>query len=368
MTVVPLPIHEQPVAKSHLAPALVELASGVDALYLSGRANLPEALLAALEDHRTLAEAGSVPVAFDLGGESYSLSPRSWGHYRYCLDHPDGRVGFTPSAHLPPIRVQPRSAYLHTVGPLAAVDHMATILSAVCGEVRFNVSRMDLYADFANWDLSADDRIRFVCRASSLRTYEEEGRLTGFEFGRRASKTVTARVYDKTADVARTGAAWWLDVWDRRQQTTGPVHRVEFEVSREGLAQFGLSSPDATLAAVGDIWRYCTTDWLTHRSPTGDSNRSRWPSSPEWTCVQQARLVQRTVGAERIKSRLRCTSLRSIMPGLTGYAVTYAALVGTTGIDDTMASLGRRLHLDELVRGEPLSQRIHRRRLEGPHR
>lgn len=76
MTVVPSPIHEQPVAKSHLAPALVELASGVDALYLSGRANLPEALLAALEDHRALAEAGSVPVAFDLGGESYSLSPR----------------------------------------------------------------------------------------------------------------------------------------------------------------------------------------------------------------------------------------------------------------------------------------------------
>lgn len=51
-----------------------------------------------------------MPIPVELGGESYAMSPRGWGHYRYCLDHPDGRVGFSSSEHLPAMRIQPRSS------------------------------------------------------------------------------------------------------------------------------------------------------------------------------------------------------------------------------------------------------------------
>lgn len=357
------PNDRDPVASLHLAP-LIELASGVDALYLSGSASVPDELLAELEHHRGLAEAESLPVPFELGGECFGVTPRAWGHYRYCLEHPHGRVGFSTSKHLPAIRIQPRSAYLHTVGPAEAVARFARTLSTACDDVTLNVSRLDLYADFDGWDLGTEDRSRFRCRASSVRTYEVGGRLTGFEFGRRSSKTITARVYDKTADVARTGAAWWFDLWQQAAPLSGPVRRVEFELNRACLTQFGVWSPDKALAAVGDIWRYCTTEWLTHRSPTADTNVARWPTSAEWTSVQQARLAQRTIGAERIKGQLRCRSLRTLMPGLTGYVVSFAALSGTTGIDDTMAALGHRLNLEEMATGVSVSERIRRRKLE----
>ena len=202
----------------------------------------------------------------------------------------------------------------------------------------FSVSRIDLYVDLEGWGVGIEDRIRFVCRAGSVRTYEEENQFTGFEFGRRSTKTVCARIYDKTADVARTGADWWFDVW-QRDNGTGPVIRVELEFNREGLDQFGLSGIDETLAAVGDLWRYGTEEWLTHRSPTSDSNRARWPVSAPWTCVQKATLSQRAIGVERVSRQQRAGSLRRMTPALVGYLAAFAALHGTTGIDDTVANL-----------------------------
>ena len=74
------------------------------------------------------------------------------------------------------------------VGVAGAVSRFARTLGAECGPVAFSVSRLDLYADFTGWNLEATDRNRFVCRADSVRTYKTEGHLTGFEFGRRATR------------------------------------------------------------------------------------------------------------------------------------------------------------------------------------
>jgi hypothetical protein len=318
----PPPRSDLSVAHSHLDPPPVELASGIDALYLSGRTALPLPFLDRLEETRKLAEMASATISFDLGGESFAMSPHAFGRYRYCLDHADGRVGISPSQQLPAIRVQPRSSFLHAVGPAAAVARFQRVLEAECDEVFFHVSRIDLYVDVHGWDIGVDDRTRFICRAGSVRTYEEENRFTGFEFGRRSTKTVCARIYDKTADVARTGADWWFDVW-QRDGTSGPVIRVELEWNREGLAQFGLTGVDDTLAAVGDLWRYGTGEWLTHRSPTTDTNRARWPVSPEWTCVQDATLAHHAIGAERVSRKVRSGSLRRLTPALVGYLVAF---------------------------------------------
>lgn len=146
------------------------------------------------------------------------------------------------------------------------------------------------------------------------------------------------------------------------------MHRVEFEVNREGLGQFSLLGADETLRAVGDVWAYCTCQWLTHPSPIDDANRARWPFSPEWRCVQEARLTQHRIGAERISAGLRCGSLRKLTPGLTGYLVSFAALSGTSGIDDTVAAVGHHLRRDEAARGMSFSERVRMRRLQGRYR
>lgn len=75
MTTVPL------FGNQRLMPEPVELASGVDALYLSDCTALPLPLLDRLEKSRTLAELTSVSVPFDLGAVSFRVAP-------YAFDRP----------------------------------------------------------------------------------------------------------------------------------------------------------------------------------------------------------------------------------------------------------------------------------------
>ena len=112
------------------------------------------------------------------------------------------RVGFSTSRHLPTVRVQPRSEFLHALGPEAAVATLHDVLSPELRQLRLWVNRVDLFADWQGWDLTLDDAHRFVCRADARRTYEVAGTLTGFEFGSRTTKTFMARLYDKTAELA----------------------------------------------------------------------------------------------------------------------------------------------------------------------
>ena len=349
------PSSNQLVANMRVAPEpLRELASGVDALYLSARAELSGRFLAHLEDGREWAEEVKRAAPCQIGQVFFGIAPHGWGKYRFCLDHPMARIGFTTSRYLPTVRIQPRAEYLHAIGPRAVVDLLQEVLGPDVGELHFGVSRVDLFADWQGWSLGADDAHRFVCRADARRTYEVGGSLTGFEFGTRKTKTLSARLYDKTAEVAAKGAGWWLEVWGDRYAPDRPVHRIEFEVGRQGLTEFDLDTPAQVLDAAGDLWSYATTEWLTFRSPTSDRTRSRWPISSEWQQVQQANLSHRGVPIERLRSARRTTSIAKLLPGLTGYLASFGALVGTVGIDDTVGAVGHHLHNYEVISRTPL--------------
>ena len=217
---------------------------------------------------------------------------------------------------------------------------MHELLDAELGRLRFWVNRVDLFADWQGWHLALEDAQRFVCRADARRTYEVAGTLTGFEFGSRKTNTFLARLYDKTADMAAKDNGWWPEVWGDRYVPGTPVHRLEFEIGRQGLVEFDLNTPDQVLAATGDLWAYATGEWLTYRSPTADQTRSRWPLAPEWRQVQRATLGHRAVGVERLRLTRRSASIEKLLPGLTGYLASLGALIGTEGIDDTFGPSG----------------------------
>lgn len=101
--------------ESH-AGGLVRLASGVDALYLSGRCELAEGALDRLAEAKAKAAAGYV-TEFQVGGVPFAVSPHGFGRYTYRLEHQRGLIGITGSANLPAFRVQPLSTALHEMGP-----------------------------------------------------------------------------------------------------------------------------------------------------------------------------------------------------------------------------------------------------------
>jgi hypothetical protein len=348
----------------HPSGPLRELASGVDAPYLSGHCELSTELTERLVRAREIAEAVHQPLPFTLGGLTFGLAPHGWQRYRYLLCHETGRIGFSTSGHLPAVRVQPKAELLHAVGPAATVAGYQHLLATDCKDLRFSVNRVDLFSDWQGWALDETHRRRFSCRAGALRSFEEGGAFRGFEFGCRSTKTLTARIYDKSAEIAHSGADWWTAIWGERHVLGVPVHRVEFEIGRKAITDFNLDTPPQVLAAAGDIWRYATGEWLTYRLPAAGTNRSRRPVAPEWLQVQQASLADEPVGIDRVAAGRRSGSLRRLFPGLAGYLAGFAVAVGTEGIEDTLVALDRQLRNDEIARRVPFPERIKRRRAE----
>jgi hypothetical protein len=318
---------------------LVELASGVDALYMSGQGDVSLSLLEDLATARAAAEVTDEPVLLGLGDLSFVVKPRSLGRYRYWLQHEFGQIGVSDKTDLPPLRMQPKAEYLHAVGPAAAVSTFRDVAHSFTRELRLSASRVDVFADLQGWNLHADDRHCFVTRATRRNTHEQSEQLTGFEFGRRTSKTVMARLYDKTLDVKQKGADWWPAVWGSAYDVSRPVLRVEFEFGRIGLKQFGVDTAADALAHAPSLWQQATGEWLSHRTPTSDSTRSRWPLSAEWQQVQGVSFAQEATGLERIREGRNRGSLRKLMPGLVGYLTSAGAHLGATDLETALALL-----------------------------
>ena len=304
---------------------LNEVASGVDAIYLSGRASLPDPLLARLESARTAAQALDGSPPFQFGALEMLMAPHAWGKHRFCLTHPFGRLGISPSPNIPAFRIQPRAEFLHGVGVRAAVQGFRDFIEDECDVVRLQVSRIDLFADFQGWLLSGDDRRAFLCRASDLGTFEANGTLNGLQFGKRSSGTVDARLYNKTTEILTSGADYWKEIWNETYDANRDVLRVEFEVLRGALREFGLDSPEDVLDATGALWTYLTS-WLSYRVPTGDHTRSRWPLAPEWEEVQRARIGEGALGIERTYRGKQRGELAKMMPAFVGYVARFGAL------------------------------------------
>jgi hypothetical protein len=337
---------------------LNEVASGVDALYLSGRGDPPQEVFAELAAARQSAEDADGPIPFMVGGVEFGIQPRSFGRYKYSLIHRHVQIGVTPSESLPTLRVQPRSELLHGIGPEAALAWCKQIGTEIVGDVRWSLSRLDLFCDVQGWDLDGDDRHRFVCRAQRLDTHEDGEAFTGLEFGRRTTKTVCARIYDKSLDVANTGKDWWIDKWNDSYDPARQVLRIELEIGRKGLVEFGIDTPEEGLALAPRVWAGGTEDWLTYRTPTADETKSRWPVAPEWEAIQQATLRGDAIGLERVRAGKGTGSLRRITPALVGYLARMASLVGTTEVESSLAALRMVVRDDEIIRGIQFPDRI----------
>ncbi len=338
---------------------MVELASGVDAAYLSGRAELPAALFEVLEERRAAATEANSPVPLMLAGEEFGVEPRSFGRYRYRLVHRSGLVGVTPSDRLPALRVQPRAEFLHAVGPAEAFRFFERVGEGLAGgPVAWGLSRLDLFCDLQGWELVGDDRHRFVCRGQARVTHEEGEAFTGFEFGRRSSKTVCARIYDKSHQVESKGLDWWPRVWGDRYDESRPVLRVEFEIGRQGLGEYQVDTPWEGLAAAPRLWASVSSDWLTYRTRTADGTRARWPVAPAWAAVQTVSLRSDAVGMDRVRAGRRHGELRKLLPQLVGYLATTGAIVGTDDLASTLGAVRSLVADDEIRRHVPFEGRV----------
>jgi hypothetical protein len=339
----------------------VELVSGIDALYLSGRGELPGDLLATLDAVRSVAAEQGSPVTHSLGGYPVEVLGHGWGKYRYCARHELARFGFTSSESLPAVRVQPTSLAIHALGPETTVLWVRNVLDAAGLDVRLQVSRLDLHSDWQGLWVEAEERQNFVGYANRRALYEVDETLSGLNIGSRGG-ALYARIYDKTREVEQTGHDWWIELWGERFDPERPVLRVEFEFSRDGLREFAIDTPEDAFEQLGPLWAYATGSWLSLRTPGLDETRARWSVDARWQAVQRSALAGGALPAERIRAGEKAGSLRKLMPQLVGYLTSAAVHLGTADLFDTFDALGPHVDVFERQTGVTFGDRVDEKR------
>ena len=338
---------------------LVELASGVDSLYLSGWAELSGRLLERLDTAKRRAQAVDGEVPFFFGGVEFGLSPYGLQKYRYRLSHRFGTLGVTPSAVLPPMRFQPRAEFLHGYGVDFAVDAIRGMVESEVGAHRLTVSRVDIFSDWQGWQPTFADEGRFVRRARHLTADKDGESWTGFTIGRRSTGSIGGRIYDKTAEIAEKSNPMWFDIWAERYVPGLPVIRAEIEFHRKALSEgFGLDTPGEVLADLPGLWGYATDEWLTHRVPSADSTRSRWEISQPWLAIQQPSFRSHAIGLERSTGRLAEAKLEKILPVLRGCFTSASAQWGVDGMVEALDQFGSYLRSWEAATGHTIDGEI----------
>ena len=318
-------------------PDVWEVASGIDSLYMSGRVKAPNSVLDRLQTAREVANEADEPVGIEFGGVDFEIAPYKFGRYKYRLEHAFGLVGISPGKSLPTVRVQPWSEFLHRAGVEEVVRFYRRVIEREMGSVELGAARLDLYIDTQGWTPGVDERRRFVSRASSVGGFEDNDEFNGLTFGKRKTNIVYARIYDKTIEIRKKKDYFVEQVWGDRYVRSLPVVRTEFQIGRDGLVAYGIDTVEEAIRNAPGLWAGLTNDWLSLREVGTDSNRSRWVVAPEWKAIQSASLASGAVGLKRMAKDHKSADLMSLLPGLTGYVSSVAAIKGGNSISETLA-------------------------------
>jgi len=271
----------------------ITLHQGVDSLYLSFPGQLSEEgairLDQAREAARSLDDASQSFAQISVLDHLFEAGPTGGKLFRYLLSDHAYRIQLkgVRAKHLPLAHVQIRSGHLMAVGVGQAVSQLRLILSAFgVLEGPATVSRLDLCADFVtDYEFSLADTAGWVTRAEHIDPHLVGGAFTGWNIGR---GVVSARLYDKTAEIKVTGKDYMRAVWrEAGWDGVSPVHRIEFQFRGAALKEFGAGLHPGVMDKLGGLWLYSSTDWLRLTIPNeSDQTKSRWPTHPVWVFVQ----------------------------------------------------------------------------------
>jgi len=142
-----------------------------------------------------------------------------------------------------------------------ALSWITEDLKAIGGGIiqSIKVSRVDLCADFwvsgglsyeflLSHKVTRNDKGKLFLDKNNLQTY----------YVADAKSPIQLRIYNKGLEVQQGGTKlWFLDLWKR--ESTEDIWRIEFQVRRPALKQFGINSIDDLKEKQAGVWLYLTS-------------------------------------------------------------------------------------------------------------
>ena len=223
-----------------------------------------------------------------------------------------------------------------------ALSWIAEDLQAIGkGKILFiKVSRVDLCADFwipggVSYDFLLSHK---VTRNDKGNIYLDKDNLETFYLANKKSP-VQLRIYNKGLEANQQGGKkiWFLDLWQR--ESTEDVWRIEFQLRRPALKQFGINSINDLEEKKASVWRYLTTKWFSLRIPDNDKAERR-TLHPFWHAVQECFQVNESSSdVKRVYKSDNPASPEWHLSHIDGCLSSFASILGITNREDALTEL-----------------------------
>lgn len=280
------------------------------------------------------------------------LSHGAKPYYKYGLKHSLFFVFLSDrengTSQHPNVKVKFRSSAIWSLGLDCLLDKFRAFIGdfgGVIDEGSFKVSRCDLCADFwlsspLTFDLL---RVSEVSRSRKRNNYLNGDSLETYYVGA-PSAPVQVRIYDKSKEITAHHKEWFFfDVWGT--PFCDDVWRVEFQLRRDFLRDFGVSSYDDLKSKMGGLWEYLTTSAYSLRYPFSGRAANR-PLLPWWASVSEcASKFGEVFSLQRTKREPSSASYNYHIARASRSLLKYAVIFGLRDFDSA-----RDRFLDEMSR------------------
>lgn len=184
-----------------------------------------------------------------------------------------------------------------------------------------SLSRVDFSFDYflPAIDFNEDHFISYSTKDSKNR---ESGKVQTFTFGK---GDIVLRVYDKIAEIKQqSDKVWFYLLWEEDES----VWRIEWQVRKPILKQFGIVTFNDLKNGQGDLLYYLAAEHDSLRIPNDDSNSSRWSLHPLWIDLRQSIKELNNIGVSRINGEQAVMEerLKRIAISIYGYLKRIAAI------------------------------------------
>ncbi len=335
------------------------LRCAIDSLYISYKGEINPDIETQLNLLKEMAQDDDPSISSEayiyISDHKFEVAPKGSNQFSFILRDNWFSIQISKTKEPPkskkPKKQQLPLAYVQISSELLTFTNLDEILTHIdsvvnqIGNVRDYpyVSRLDLCMDFVpKFDVEQIRPTYWKTRATKKVPYYEHNKLTGWQIG---SDLIMARMYNKSLEINKSKKDYLKPLWLESQwDGITDVWRMEFQLRRGFLKEFGIHYSAQIKGMSPQIWKYVCTKWLELVTPLKDSNHCRWPVTQEWQEITNTFTTLDCVIQKEV-SKMRLPSNQYLF--VNGFAA-LTSFMASRGIPTFDEAIGEYFHEAEL--------------------